>query len=62
MSDYRTDVHLLLPNRGHNVHCLNGSAHLYRTTYKCGTTCPKCIRISNGESTAVEEAQRHATL
>ena len=62
MSDYMTDWHLLLPNQkrlgmlqGSNVYCLNGSAHIHRTSYRASTTCPKCIRIFEGKSTATEE-------
>ena len=67
MSDYTTDWHLLIhdqqrlgmPHKS-NVYCLNGSAHIRRVSYISSTTCPKCIRIYKGESTATEEAQRHA--
>ena len=57
MSDYKTQFHLLLPNRGGNVHCLNGSDHILRTSRKSATTCLKCLRIANHESTATEETR-----
>lgn len=42
MDDYKHDVHLRIPNRGSNVYCLNGSAHVIRTEYLSATTCRKC--------------------
>lgn len=65
MSDYTTDWHLLIPNQtrlgmpqGSNVYCLNGSAHIRRVSHRGSTTCPKCIRIHAGKSTATKEAEK----
>jgi hypothetical protein len=49
-------THLILPNRGNNVTCLNGSYHALKTSLLSKVTCPRCIRIKAGKSTAYQEA------
>lgn len=44
MSDYRTQVHFLpMPGKNTNVRCLNGSAHIARTSDIKEVTCPLCL-------------------
>jgi hypothetical protein len=50
-------IHLALPSRGLNVYCLNGSYHAKRTNFINAVTCPACIRIRKGKSTAAQEAK-----
>jgi hypothetical protein len=45
-NDYRNQTHYQPIQGYHNVKCLNGSAHISKTTDITKVTCPLCLTVN----------------